>query len=1530
MEEVRPSVLRGRHGFRAHSGKKAANGNGFPPTRTVYDDVFGGPPKYTVPSFPPCVDDYAEIFRGPSPAQKTPPVPFLELASDYDGEVALVSGDSYADIFGGFACDFTVSLDELLGRSQATAEMKGFRGDSAKKARYVVDGEKKPLEKVPTKISSIRMDNSDGISTSVSENISVASKSANQQLCGNQMQLDMSPQIINHKSKENAQREMLVSELDAASKSTIVVDPDFSSVETRNTKGSINASSASIVTEKVAEIKLDNIADLKSPKRTLLSDSKDNSLPKMFRHELKKDDLDATLKPCQLEDGPFVNSHVYPSYHDYGVDKYESKDVFLSVTEISLQTQPTELPPPSRPPPMLGIKHDSNKRGISEKRLGTSTSFYENSDLLNGRNSSRQRHAMAASGTFSAEEASKQSSPRFLDVEVDMNSAAAASAAAMKEVMEEAKAKLKLAKEFRERRKNSLKNNKKFTDKKGKKNMEKEETDREEKRNKVQEECDSAQEFFECTLEMTLEVSDCEYKECCQEEHKERRPPKKDSHYPEKQSCLDLDEECAKKSLENGSEVVKESDKNKINEGTHCLEQHRHKEIVEPPLERFELQKTERSFVLVQKCTEEKARKGTSVVSDSRDQKTNRREHQVEEVHICRVSEKMENAAVEICERKQNEKKVESDHSSHGREDGMKKQIMTEHNTGMKAIQTTQEEEVHICRVSEKMENAAVEICERKQNEKKVESDHCSHGREDGMKKQIMGEHDTGMTMKAVQTTQQHMESEKIETDKKYWVGNEVDGKVTATGEIHQQGACSDTLETAQESMNQEKMNLIKQMAAQEPMGLEETWQQEKTEEKFASTLETHEEERSNGLKIAQEFKKEDEVHKKTEKAAQEEETWQQEKIEEKFASTLESHEEECSNRLRTSQEFKKEDVVHKKNEKAAQEAEIQQQDENKEQKIFQEESKGNEREEQRATTREPHEQGGSSHGAVTTQESREQDEVHENKEKVQQQEEEEKLTPDNMVRERNEEEKISARGEIHQDNECSNDLETAEESIKRVEMLKNKKDVAQEEVQLQEEKEEQIKVGQDCQGNEKLEELTTAGKNHKLRERINGLKDVQESRKQEEIQKNKPRATQEAVFQEENISVKANEAADKHKQNEKAFHILVDGDDLDATTKRQNTAQTTPVQEIKEKKVEAAQHVNKLEEKDKILKMSHKINEIQGVEQKMRKFNEIHEKGEKEKSQLEKERLKRDREQEMERLMKLEEEKEREREREKDRIAVERATHEARDKPVADAWDKAEKAAVERATVEAREKAPPEPKVVDRTSAEGKFRTERSAVDKATAEARERAAERAIVEKVAAEARERMERAVAERFAAALRDKQKKDNDREDGTSLRMNGARSTTAEVQNTRDASSSETEKRRKAKFDRYRRTTERAAKALADKKARDILAQREQAERNRLAESLDGDVKRWSTGKEGNLRALLSTLQYILGPENGWQPVPLTEIITSAAVKKAYRKATLCVHPDKVQQRGATVQQKYICEKVFDLLKEAWNKFNSEER
>ncbi|QCE15735.1 cyclin G-associated kinase [Vigna unguiculata] len=141
--------------------------------------------------------------------------------------------------------------------------------------------------------------------------------------------------------------------------------------------------------------------------------------------------------------------------------------------------------------------------------------------------------------------------------------------------------------------------------------------------------------------------------------------------------------------------------------------------------------------------------------------------------------------------------------------------------------------------------------------------------------------------------------------------------------------------------------------------------------------------------------------------------------------------------------------------------------------------------------------------------------------------------------------------------------------------------------------------------------------------------------------------------------------------------------------------------------------------------------------------------------------------------------------------------------------------------------------------------------------------------------------------------------------------------------------ETEERRKARLGRHQRTQERALKAVADMNQRDIQTKMEQEERRRIADSADVQIKRWSAGKEGNMRALLSTLQYVLWPECGWQPVSLTDMITSAAVKKVYRKATLCIHPDKVQQKGATLEQKYIAEKVFDILKESWTKFNAEE-
>ncbi|KAJ8749054.1 hypothetical protein K2173_013499 [Erythroxylum novogranatense] len=111
----------------------------------------------------------------------------------------------------------------------------------------------------------------------------------------------------------------------------------------------------------------------------------------------------------------------------------------------------------------------------------------------------------------------------------------------------------------------------------------------------------------------------------------------------------------------------------------------------------------------------------------------------------------------------------------------------------------------------------------------------------------------------------------------------------------------------------------------------------------------------------------------------------------------------------------------------------------------------------------------------------------------------------------------------------------------------------------------------------------------------------------------------------------------------------------------------------------------------------------------------------------------------------------------------------------------------------------------------------------------------------------------------------------------------------------------------------------AQAVTDMNQREFQTQHEQEERRRIADQMDAEIKCCAAEKEGNMHALLSSLQYVLWSECGWEPVSLTDLVTSTSVKKVCRQATLCVHPDKVQQKGATLEKKNIAEKVFDILK-----------
>lgn len=56
--------------------------------------------------------------------------------------------------------------------------------------------------------------------------------------------------------------------------------------------------------------------------------------------------------------------------------------------------------------------------------------------------------------------------------------------------------------------------------------------------------------------------------------------------------------------------------------------------------------------------------------------------------------------------------------------------------------------------------------------------------------------------------------------------------------------------------------------------------------------------------------------------------------------------------------------------------------------------------------------------------------------------------------------------------------------------------------------------------------------------------------------------------------------------------------------------------------------------------------------------------------------------------------------------------------------------------------------------------------------------------------------------------------------------------------------------------------------------------------------------WTEGKKGNIRALLGTLHTVIWEGSGWN-CNLSNLVTHADVKKAYRKACLAVHPDKVE-------------------------------
>jgi hypothetical protein len=90
----------------------------------------------------------------------------------------------------------------------------------------------------------------------------------------------------------------------------------------------------------------------------------------------------------------------------------------------------------------------------------------------------------------------------------------------------------------------------------------------------------------------------------------------------------------------------------------------------------------------------------------------------------------------------------------------------------------------------------------------------------------------------------------------------------------------------------------------------------------------------------------------------------------------------------------------------------------------------------------------------------------------------------------------------------------------------------------------------------------------------------------------------------------------------------------------------------------------------------------------------------------------------------------------------------------------------------------------------------------------------------------------------------------------------------------------------------------AEAVMRLRAANAEAERVDDEKFALADSIDERLGRWRKGKEGNLRALLGSLDTVLWEGAGWKKVGMGELIVPGKVKIAYMKGIAKVHPDKV--------------------------------
>lgn len=106
-----------------------------------------------------------------------------------------------------------------------------------------------------------------------------------------------------------------------------------------------------------------------------------------------------------------------------------------------------------------------------------------------------------------------------------------------------------------------------------------------------------------------------------------------------------------------------------------------------------------------------------------------------------------------------------------------------------------------------------------------------------------------------------------------------------------------------------------------------------------------------------------------------------------------------------------------------------------------------------------------------------------------------------------------------------------------------------------------------------------------------------------------------------------------------------------------------------------------------------------------------------------------------------------------------------------------------------------------------------------------------------------------------------------------------------------------------------------------------AERTDAEKYVLLDSVEARISAWKDGKEDNLRALIASLDTILWSELEWRKVSMADLIVVKKVKINYMKAVAKTHPDKISSSAST-EQKMIAQAVFITLNKSWDLFKEQ--